>query len=590
MSSRNELNIDNLANKAAIASTSNKLVLLESQNDFINKEKLRVEAELTKLKADNSTKLLLQNQIIVLKEQKNKLRLKLKDYEDVVKTSISQMDRHEQKRMKDLKLCDNEYQKQQDKVVELSQKVQDLTDFVEELESDKSKLYHEIETLQRAIEAYKTSRGEIELLMKRYSDSEVALIREQKELQSQLKMKEIEVLESQSYIKTLQSRIKDLEAKDNVSVKSFSELRHKIDTLGLDLIDRDNTIMTLQMKLKNREDEISRLQITVSEYRNQISQTTNSKEILKRNTKEKDANLKNLSSELDRSELMLKNAIQNTEFLQTEIDSHKATISTLYTDLDEERDTSREVKGQLNRMISENEILKFESTKLRNNIISLEAMITEIKKKNEDLRNENYELTGASVTLRDVTEKYYKLQDRILVLEKEKIEFSEERSTHEIQEINYQNELSKYKDRIESLNKENTSIYSQLEECRSKLVDSNKEIAYLTSQNKELDSLKKNLEIVREQCSDQMKYVIELKEQRDAFELKASSNTHAYQELHLAWTALTSTEANLRLIISRLNVELMQARTKESELYSKVCYLENSNAQNNQDRECILYI
>lgn len=57
---------------------------LEAQNDYLNKERNKLEGVIQRMKDEDRTKESLRKEIGILREQRDKLSLKIEDYEQMV--------------------------------------------------------------------------------------------------------------------------------------------------------------------------------------------------------------------------------------------------------------------------------------------------------------------------------------------------------------------------------------------------------------------------------------------------------------------------------------------------------------------------
>lgn len=81
---RNGINVDTYLAQASYKKDEDKMMRLEAQNDFLNKERLQLEDKLSKMIEENRTKTALRGEINAMKQQNVILKDKIHEYEQLM--------------------------------------------------------------------------------------------------------------------------------------------------------------------------------------------------------------------------------------------------------------------------------------------------------------------------------------------------------------------------------------------------------------------------------------------------------------------------------------------------------------------------
>lgn len=137
---RNGINTETFLAQANYRQDEDKMIRLEAQNDFLNKERLMLEEKIKAMEEENRTKTALRAEINALREQNVVLKDKIHDYEQLMEQNVQKLERVKNIRLKDLQNYEENEKLRLSELAELEEKLDGLEALVATLTAEKGML------------------------------------------------------------------------------------------------------------------------------------------------------------------------------------------------------------------------------------------------------------------------------------------------------------------------------------------------------------------------------------------------------------------------------------------------------------------
>lgn len=260
-----------------------KIETLEHQNDYLNKQKLKLQGKMKNYQKDNRTKISLRKDVAEIEVENQKLRQKLEEYEKMFQDNLDSVRQLEMQRLKDLKFCEEQK-------VNRDLNEEDLLNKIEELEAQVDWLTNENDKL------------------KKLNKYHLTLLETEKGQSQQVYQKQKTALEQNKVIEEramdLEREVESKEEELSAHLSDILEVDKKLRQTRFDLDKAQKAIISL------RDDKLD-LCTQVSNIQDQNDQLKRDNKALLKVFKQKDSDLNSLSEKMQSVTTQLFNERQN---------------------------------------------------------------------------------------------------------------------------------------------------------------------------------------------------------------------------------------------------------------------------------------